>query len=131
LLYIGCIDIKDKDEEWQATRGGYVVAEKHLSNLHYLWTQAKFSFMPNIHGLLSHAALQMRHFLGIGDTLEDDVERIHQISAQIESCVSRMKNRGQQAHVRIVFYLWCGRRPAAKPSVISLDLLTVRKGTRE
>jgi hypothetical protein len=99
-----------------------VVAEKHLSNLHYLWTQAKFSFMPNIHGLLSDAALQMRHFLGIGDTVEDDVERIHQISAQIESCVSRMKNRGQQAHVRIVFYLWCGRRPAAKPSVISLDL---------
>jgi hypothetical protein len=77
----------------------YVIAEKHLRNLHYLWTQAKLSFTPKIHGLLSHAVPQMRHFQGIGDTLEDDVECIHQISAQIESRDSRMKNKGQQAHV--------------------------------
>ena len=41
----------------------------------------------------------MRHFQGIGDTLEDDVEQIHQISAKIESRISRMKNKGQQAHI--------------------------------
>ena len=52
-----------------------------------------------IHGLLMHAVPQMRRLNGIGDTLEDDVERIHQISAKIESRVSRMKNKGQQAHV--------------------------------
>jgi hypothetical protein len=38
-------------------------------------------------------------FQGIGDTLEDDVECIHQVSAQIESRISRMKNKNQQAHV--------------------------------
>jgi hypothetical protein len=76
-----------------------VMAEKNLTNLHYLWTQAKLSFMPKIHGLLSHAVKQTRHFQGIRDTLEDDVERIHQISAKIESRISRMKNKGQQAHV--------------------------------
>ena len=41
----------------------------------------------------------MRHFKGIGDTLEDDVERIHQIAAKIEARVSRMKNKAQQAVV--------------------------------
>jgi len=41
----------------------------------------------------------MRKYNGIGDTLEDDIEQIHQISAKIESRVSRMKNKGQQAHV--------------------------------
>jgi hypothetical protein len=41
----------------------------------------------------------MRWFQGIGDTLEDDVERIHQISAKIEAHVSRMKNKNQQANV--------------------------------
>ncbi len=61
----------------------YELAEKHLRNLHYLWTQAKLSFMPKIHGLLSHAVPQMRRLNGIGDTLEDDVERIHQISAKL------------------------------------------------
>ncbi len=79
--------------------GDYVVAKKHLRNLHYLWTQAKLYFTPKIQGFLSHAVLQMRHFQGIGDTIEDDVDCIHQISAQIESHVSRMKNKGQQAHV--------------------------------
>ncbi len=41
----------------------------------------------------------MRHFQGFFDTLDDDVKRIHQISVKIEPCVSRVKNKGQQAHV--------------------------------
>jgi len=77
----------------------YELAEKHLINLHYLCTQAKLSFMPKIHGLITHAVPQLRRLQGIGDTLEDDVECIQQISAQIESLVSRMKNKGQQAHL--------------------------------
>jgi hypothetical protein len=77
----------------------YELAEKHLRNLHYLWTQAKLSFMPKIHGLLSHTVPQMRRLNGIGDTLEDDIKRIHQIPAKLESRVSRIKNKGQQAHV--------------------------------
>jgi hypothetical protein len=52
----------------------YAVAEKNLTSLHYLWTQANLSLMPKIHGLLSHAVKPMRHFQGNGDTLEDDVE---------------------------------------------------------
>jgi hypothetical protein len=77
----------------------YLVAEKYLANLHYLWMQANLNVTPKVHGLLNHAVTQMRHFQGIGDTLEDDVERIHQISARIESRVSRMKNKAQQAMV--------------------------------
>jgi len=42
---------------------------------------------------------QMRRFRGIGDTLEDDVERIHKISAKNEAHVSWMKNKNQQANV--------------------------------
>jgi hypothetical protein len=41
----------------------------------------------------------MKEFQGIGDMLEDDVEHIHQIAAQIESRTSRMKNKAQQAFV--------------------------------
>ena len=77
----------------------FQLADAYLVNLHYLWTQANLSFTPKIHCLLNHAVEQMRKYSGIGDTLEDDVERIHQISAKIESRVSRMKNKGQQAHV--------------------------------
>ncbi len=39
---------------------------------------------------IDHATKQVRHFQGIGDTLEDDDEHIHvhQISAQIETHIS-------------------------------------------
>jgi hypothetical protein len=29
----------------------YIIAEKNLENLHYLWTQAQLNFTPKIHGL--------------------------------------------------------------------------------
>jgi hypothetical protein len=60
---------------------------------------ANMSFTPKIHCLLAHAIHQMRCFEGIGDTLEDDVEHMHQISARIEARVSRMKDKDKQALV--------------------------------
>jgi hypothetical protein len=41
----------------------------------------------------------MKELQGIGGMLEDDVEPIHQIAAQIESRASRMKTKAQQAFV--------------------------------
>jgi hypothetical protein len=60
---------------------------------------ANLSFTPKVHCLLSHAIHQMRCFEGIGDTLEDDVDHVHQISAHIEARVSRMKDKDKQALV--------------------------------
>jgi hypothetical protein len=77
----------------------YQIAEKALANLEYLWKMANLSFTPKIHCLLVHAIHQMRSFDGIGDTLEDDVEHMHQISARIEARVSRMKDKDKQALV--------------------------------
>jgi hypothetical protein len=37
--------------------------------------------------------------VGFGDTLEDDVEHMHQISAQIEARVSQMKDKDRQVFV--------------------------------
>jgi len=76
-----------------------VIAEKALKNLEYLWKMANLSFTPKIHCILVHATHQMRHLEGFGDTLEDDVKHMHQISAQIEARVSRMKDKDRQAFV--------------------------------
>ena len=77
----------------------YRVAEKALQNLEYTWKMANLNFTPKMHCLLVHAVRQMRFFEGIGDTLEDDVEHMHQISAKIETRVSRMKDKDKQALV--------------------------------
>jgi hypothetical protein len=74
-------------------------AETHLLNLRKLWQKASLSLTPKMHTLLNHSIQQMRAFEGIGDTMEDDVEMMHQISARIESRVGRMNNKGQQAFI--------------------------------
>jgi len=77
----------------------YEAAEKHLKNLFKLWNAANLSFTPKVHSLLVHALEQVQLFQGIGDILEADIKHMHQISARIKSCVSRMKNKDQQALV--------------------------------
>jgi hypothetical protein len=77
----------------------FEAAEKHLENLFKLWDEACLSFTPKVHSLLSHALEQMKRLGGIGDTLEDDIEHMHQISARLEARVSRMKNKEQQAFI--------------------------------
>jgi hypothetical protein len=57
------------------------------------------NFTPKIHSLLKHGPEHMHCFEGIGDTLEDHIEHMHQMSARIEARISRMKNKNQQAFV--------------------------------
>jgi hypothetical protein len=97
----------------------YVIAEKALKNLEYLWKMANLSFTPKIHCLLVHATHQMRHLEGFGDPLEDDVEHMHQISVRIEARVSQMKDKDRQAFVH------------SKMEVIQLHAAVTEKLVRE
>jgi hypothetical protein len=65
--------------------------ERSLKNLQQLWNAANLSLTPKLHALLSHAPKQMRKFKGIGDLLEDDVEKMHQIAGNFEARSSRLK----------------------------------------
>jgi len=76
-----------------------MVLQQALVNLDFLWDKADLSFTPKIHGLIAHAVEQVQRLEGIGDVLEDDLEHLHQTSVKITACVSRMKNKGQQAFV--------------------------------
>ena len=83
----------------EPTEDDYQVVDKCLGKIHELWVLAHLNFTPKMHSLLCHGLEHMQRFGGIGDTLEDDVEHLHQMSARIESRVTRMKNKGQQAFV--------------------------------
>jgi len=63
----------------------YNEAEKHLGNLFKLWDEACLNFTPKGHSLLTHAVDQMILLGGIRDTLEDDIEHMHEISARLEA----------------------------------------------
>jgi hypothetical protein len=66
--------------------------ERSLGNPKQLWNAANLSHTPKVHSLLTHAPKQMRKFKGIGDLLEDDVEKMHQIAGNFESQSSRLKS---------------------------------------
>jgi hypothetical protein len=77
----------------------FVILEKALNSLDYLWKVAGLSYTPKVHSALVHALDQMKEFQGIGDMLEDNTEHIHQIAARMESRTSGMKNKAQQTFV--------------------------------
>lgn len=76
------------------------ITEKALKNVAYLRKMANMSFTPKNHCLLAPVIHKMRFFNRIGDTLEDDVEHMHQIPAHIEAHVSCMKEKDKQALVQ-------------------------------
>jgi len=77
----------------------YQALEKCIEKLHELWALAQLNYTPKMHSILNHGLEHMRRYNGIGDTREDDVKRMHQMSARIEARTSRMKNKGQQSFV--------------------------------
>jgi hypothetical protein len=66
--------------------------ERSLGNLKKLWNAANLSHTPKVHSLLHHATKQMQKFEGIGDLLEDDVEKMHQIAGNFEARSSRLNS---------------------------------------
>ena len=56
-------------------------------------------YTPKIHGVLFLALDQMIRLQSIGDVLEDDIERQHQIAVKIKMRTCRMKNVEQLATV--------------------------------
>ncbi len=76
----------------KASEKNYSVLESSLSALREFWEAARLSHTPKLHSLLMHALTQMRKLGGIGDILEDDVEKMHQIAGRSESRVARLKS---------------------------------------
>jgi hypothetical protein len=61
------------------------------------WEAAHLIHTPKLHSLLMQAVPQVNFFGGIGDILEDDIEKMHQIATWTESRVSRLKTANGRA----------------------------------
>jgi hypothetical protein len=57
--------------------------EWSLGNLKQLWNAANLSHTPKVHSPLHHAPKQMQQFKGMGDLLEDDMEKMHQVAGNL------------------------------------------------
>ena len=81
----------------KANENNYKALETAFIALRNSWEAANLSHTPKLHSLITHALPQMRMFGGIGDILEDDVEKMHQIAGRSESRVARLKSATNRA----------------------------------
>jgi hypothetical protein len=81
----------------EAMEEHYELLDKSLITLQNSWEAAFLNHTPKFHSLISHASPQMKQLGGIGDILEDDVEKMHQIASRSESRVSRLKSVNSRA----------------------------------
>ena len=91
------ITAKLRIKSGNATMEDHGTLLRSLSLLKKLWDSADLSYTPKVHSLLIHAPKQMQRFNGIGDLLEDDVEKMHQIAGSFESRVARLKSATNRA----------------------------------
>jgi hypothetical protein len=92
------ITAKLRIKSGEAKDEDYDVLEEALDTLRDLWKRAAtLNHTPKLHSVLTHSLKQMRLYGGIGDLLEDDVEKMHQIAGRFESRVSRIKGANSRA----------------------------------
>jgi len=99
FVTLDTISSKLRIKHGEVTADDVKILEDAMVNLDYLWGKTDLSVTPKIHSAIAHAVSQVKELEGIGDILEDDLEHLHQTSAKITACVSRMKNKDQQAFV--------------------------------
>ena len=58
-----------------------------------LWTEMGFSVTPKAHLIFTHAARDQELFGGLGDKIEDSLERIHQEQVRYDCVTMRMRGR--------------------------------------
>jgi hypothetical protein len=78
----------------------FIILETALNKLRELWDAADLAQTPKVHSLLEHAVKQMSCFGGIGDILEDDIERYHQIACRFEHRTARINQPQKRAAVQ-------------------------------
>ena len=97
MIDVDNIETKIRIERGQLKENDISELKRATKSLDYLWNSAGLSFTPKIHGVLSHAVEQVECLQGIGDLLEDDLERLHQMSKKIATRTNRIKKKNGQA----------------------------------
>ena len=94
------------NEEIEVLRKGIKVLEK-------LWCEMDLVITPKVHILFIHAMVQVHHFGGIADLVEDFIEKSHQIGKKLDHLVARMSSQGFRKHELVkIRRQWLSSDPA-------------------
>lgn len=112
--------IKPSTREKRETR-------ERISVMKILWHEMGLSETPKAHLIFAHAADDQERFDGIGDKIEDPLEKRHQEQMRIDHIVSKMHG-GFEARMRTQQkYEWRNNHPLVVEQINKIVRLTSRK----
>ena len=68
--------------------------EKGIKVLKQMWNDLDLVITPKVHILFTHTMIQVYHFGGIADIVEDFIEKSHQHGKKLDHLVARMSSQG-------------------------------------
>ena len=68
--------------------------EKGIRVLEQMWNDLELVITPKVHILFRHTMIQVYHFGGIADIVEDFIEKFHQYGKKLDHLVARMSSQG-------------------------------------
>ena len=109
LVYAGLRKIDPTNREMEQTR-------KALGMMERLWVRMEFSKTPKAHLLFDHAADEQVRWGGLGDKIEDPLEKRHQDQKNLYDVIKRIPNVTRQFEIQ-------NKREWALSNPISLEVL--------
>ena len=107
-------------EEMQETR-------ERIAIMKILWLKMNLSETPKAHLIFSHAADDQERYGGLGDKIEDPLEKRHQEQLRVNAILNKMTG-GYKKQRQLQFkYEWRNSNPLVKDRIEVVQSLTVRK----
>lgn len=91
-----------------------------------IWTRMKFSETPKAHAVFDHAADDQDIFDGIGDKVEDPIEKRHQTQAQFDHMLMRTAGGGKGILKCQATYEWMYSDPSVNKRVQDVHVAASR-----
>ena len=100
---------------------------ERISIMKVLWLEMELSITPKAHLIFDHAADDQELFNGLGDKIEDPLEKRHQIQVKLNVILNKMKGgfvRQMQTQLK---YEWRNNNPLVQTQIERVRELTTRK----
>jgi hypothetical protein len=100
---------------------------ERIAIMKILWLQMGLSITPKAHLVFDHAADDQLKYGGIGDKIEDPLEKRHQEQMRLDNILNKMSGGFQKKMTTQLKYEWRNTHPLVMDHIACVHSLTTRK----
>ena len=102
----------------------------HITIMEELWCRMELSVTPKAHMIFVHAADDQVKFGGLGDKIEDPIEKRHQEQLRLDAILNKMSCGFEQKMRTQLKYEWRNSNPLVIEQIEKVNLSSTRKRKR-